>query len=95
MKSSCRIPKGLLVTLGVLALAAASTGSHAGRQQLWGSDSNPAWVSRPPAQANVDPLPTSGPPPQNYLYFTPQDENSSATVLFVVNTSAVDVVVPI
>lgn len=95
MKSFRRIPKGLLVTLGALALVAASPGSHAGQQQMWGTDSNPAWVARPPVQTNLDPLPTGGPPPQNYVYFTPQDENSSATVLFLVNTSGADVVVPI
>ncbi len=94
MQSTPRIRKSLFAAACWLALALTSPSGQAGQQQLWGSDSNP-WPSRPPAQTNLDPLPTAGPPPQNWVFFTPQDENTSATVLFLVNTSAVDVVVPI
>ena len=105
MKARQRFGNGLVAIGSAIALILASQ-SYA-QQSGAGSDSNPTLNPSPgevtappnlrpgPSSNAIDPLPPPGPPPQNWIYFTPQDENTSATVIFLVNTNNVAVTVPL
>ncbi|MHC1725303.1 MAG: hypothetical protein AB9866_04695 [Syntrophobacteraceae bacterium] len=74
----------------VLILALIVCGAH--WEIAWSSDSNPDGIARVVIPREFQPSSTreSGATGADTLYFTPQDENSSCTVLFLYNTGDTD-----
>jgi hypothetical protein len=92
--SSRRFLKGLFFVGQVVALLVASLNVHAA-PPAGGDDSNPGPITQPVAPAIGPQAPRPIPPVVTDVYFTPQDENTSTTVIFLYNTTAVAATVPI